>query len=415
MDSSFKVQVKNLGLIRSASIEFVPGLNVIQGPSSSGKSTLLNGITSTIFNDPGDGSITKGQSVSAVGIAYRGHKIIRKKDLNDKEHKTIYSVDGRGYGKIGRRPLQQVLDSFNLREVEITTDKVRVNFSSQFSTPFLVDEPPSKIYEFVTTTDDSVNLSGILHDMRSDLDQISTDKKVAEATVNSLKRVVAREREIASRADEFEVVFQKILDAKPRFEFFDKLSAQVIKTETAYKNALRVRDAAKSVYDAYNASSTTVLDEVMGQLEELNPTLSKAYALKKQVDSDKVEFDVVTSQYERLQAIPDVTQVFSLKTQSDRLSYLVDVASKHLEQGRSIKKSMQDAGQVDTLKDPGEALENLRNLCALISDIVRLDTEINSDDCELIELKEQIDDVERELSTFDVCPLCGQALLHHHK
>lgn len=251
--------------------------------------------------------------------------------------------------------------------------------------------------------------------MRSDLDQISTDKKVAEATVNSLKRVVAREREIASRADEFEVVFQKILDAKPRFEFFDKLSAQVIKTETAYKNALRVRDAAKSVHDAYNASSTTVLDEVMGQLEELNPTLSKAYALKKQVDSDKVELDVVTSQYERLQAIPDATQVFSLKTQSDRLSYLVDVASKHLEQGRSIKKSMQDAGQVDTLKDPGEALENLRNLCALISDIVRLDTEINSDDCELIELKEQIDDVERELSTFDVCPLCGQALPHHHK
>ena len=66
-------------------------------------------------------------------------------------------------------------DALNIREVKLLDSKLRPNFSDQFDKPFLVKETPPKIFEFITTSDDAVNLSQILHEMRSDLDQVKIE------------------------------------------------------------------------------------------------------------------------------------------------------------------------------------------------------------------------------------------------
>ena len=39
-----KVQIKNYQIIKDANLEFIPGLNVIIGPSNNGKTSILKAI-----------------------------------------------------------------------------------------------------------------------------------------------------------------------------------------------------------------------------------------------------------------------------------------------------------------------------------------------------------------------------------
>lgn len=412
--NTLKVQAKNVGLVRKANLEFIPGLNVIQGPSSSGKSTILNAIISTIFNDPGDHQVTKGETVSALAIEYNGHRVIRKKDLSAKEYKTVYSVDGKAYGKMGRAPLQQVLDALGFHEIKTTDSKVRVNFSSQFSTPFLVDETPSRIFEFMTTTDDAVNLSGILHDMRSDYDEIVVDKRTAEATVNALKKTVARESAIACKLDAFTQVMDQVLGDKGMFENLDSLLALVSHTETALSVARSAQQNAKKVKSLYENTDTTKLGAVMDQLGPLSTQCAQAYAIKKKAEQESLELTVVKEQLVRLENVPSPDRVVQLQSEVTELSSRVDEAGKHLDEGRRISSWLKKAGQVDSVSDPGEALKKLEKLNNIISGIETFKDAKADYDANSSSVQGELEFLEREMSTFDVCPLCGQTLPHEH-
>lgn len=411
---TLKVQAKNVGLVRKANLEFIPGLNVIQGPSSSGKSTILNAIIATIFNDPGDHQVTKGETVSALAIEYNGHRVIRKKDLSAKEYKTVYSVDGKAYGKMGRSPLQQVLDALGFHEIKTTDSKVRVNFSSQFSTPFLVDETPSRIFEFMTTTDDSVNLSGILHDMRSDYDEIVIDKRTAEATVNALKKTVARESAIAGRLDAFTLVMDQVLGDKPMFERLDALLALVSSTESAYNVARSAQQKAKQARDLYDKTDTTKLSLVMDQLAPLSAQCAQAYAIKKKAEQERLDLTVVEEQLARLEKVPSLDKVVKLQSEVSALSAQVNEADKHLAEGRRISAWLKKAGQVDSIPDPGNAIANISKLNDIISSIEDYNTHSVQNAQAEAAIDRELEEIERTLSTFDVCPLCGQALPHEH-
>jgi len=139
-----KIRVKNHGIVRDAKFEFKPGLNLIIGKSSSGKSTVLEGIQSTIFNTPGDDHITTGQTKSALQIEYNGHKVARIRDLNAKEYKTVTVLDGNAYTKAGRSPIEDILNSLGIREVNLLDSKLRPNFSDQFNKPFLGERNTTK-------------------------------------------------------------------------------------------------------------------------------------------------------------------------------------------------------------------------------------------------------------------------------
>lgn len=415
MAKTMKVQVRNLGLVRKASLEFVPGLNVIQGPSSSGKSTVLNGIIATIFNDSGDESITKGETVSAVAIEYDGHKVIRKKDLSNKEYKTVYSVDGKGFGKIGRQPLQQALDALGFREVKITDTKVRPNFSSQFATPFLVDETPSRIFEFMTTTDDSVNLSGILHDMRSDHDVIQVEKREAEAAVNALKRTVAREREVASRYEDFAPVMDRVLKAKPMFEKLDLLEALVSKASSSKEQALKARDGVQAIDKVMGQVATAKLDSAITQVRELSPLTARAYAISKQMESVQQELEVTEAFCDRLTRVPDPFHCMDIYTRANALDRALQGMAKTKELALRIREQLDSAGRVESLTDPGEKVKNITNIATILSGMEDSIESANQVKEETQRIEGELREVQEELSKFDICPLCGQSLPHSHE
>ena len=88
---SLKTQIKDFQIVKKASLEFIPGLNVIVGPSNNGKTSILKAIKAAIYTIPGATPIRSGQTSYAVGLNYNGHTVILQKGLKE----SIYLVDRR--------------------------------------------------------------------------------------------------------------------------------------------------------------------------------------------------------------------------------------------------------------------------------------------------------------------------------
>ena len=61
-----KLNLKNVGVIDSCEVEFVPGINIIVGSSGSGKSTLLRSIHNIAVNEFSDSDISFGKESMTI-------------------------------------------------------------------------------------------------------------------------------------------------------------------------------------------------------------------------------------------------------------------------------------------------------------------------------------------------------------
>ena len=92
-----KVTIKDFQIVKSASLEFIPGLTVINGESNNGKSALFRAVKSCIYNEPGTTNVRMGCKNYIVGIEHNNHKVIMQKGEN-----SLYLIDGKQYNKIGK-------------------------------------------------------------------------------------------------------------------------------------------------------------------------------------------------------------------------------------------------------------------------------------------------------------------------
>ena len=195
MDKKMIVSVKNYGVVKKADIEFVSGLNIISGESGTGKSTILRGIEGAVFNSSGDEVITQGENKAEITIKYNNHIVTRTRDKKG-SFKTNYIVDGDVISKVGSTPVKSVLDCFGIKEIKTGSNAIRPNFLSQFSAPFLVNEQPSKIFEYLTITSKAVSLKDVESSITEDLNNAKQDKKIKEEVSASLKKMVLETQKI---------------------------------------------------------------------------------------------------------------------------------------------------------------------------------------------------------------------------
>lgn len=344
-----EVLIKNFNCIQSVKLDFKPGFNVIQGPSNSGKSSIIKAIEKCIFNQSGSTNVRQGQDNLLVGIKYRDREVYLTKGKN-----TKYKVDDQIYEKIGVNQLEQVAEALNIREVVLGGEKVRLNFSNQFSYPFLLDKSPGQLYKFIVDSAESESLSDVLKDMSKDIKDLDKSVIQNEAQIDILTK---QKNDIEAKLSNSE----KILE----------VSNKVLEMDSEYTQINREVE----LKDRYLKSSNDV--EVL-RLRIKNLSIDKH--LQDRVDN-------LYSLYTK--SVSTVQNYTTCLDNISRLSHKIDSCKNF------------STGRLDLIKGEYERLvEIFSKYSTCTNKVVELKASIKDYDNQLEELREQ-------LGKFKVCPLCG--------
>ncbi|MDO5300934.1 MAG: AAA family ATPase [Tissierellia bacterium] len=140
------VRIINFQSHEDSTLEFAPGMNVILGPSDSGKTAIFRAMSWCLFNEPsGTYFIREGAQQAEVHITFDDELTvsrIRSKSVN----RYILTKDGQEttFEGFGKGVPQEVQEAVGIHKVYLDDKtEVVINFSNQLEGPFLLNENDS--------------------------------------------------------------------------------------------------------------------------------------------------------------------------------------------------------------------------------------------------------------------------------
>ena len=415
-----KLNLKNVGVIDSCEVEFVPGINIIVGSSGSGKSTLLRSIHNIAVNEFSDSDISFGKESMTISVECDNNIIEYSRFTKSKGDKFYYVVNGEKYSKVGRQPLQVVSDILKLGDININGDCINFNFNMQFSTPFLIFGSQSTLYN-VLTYRSQFDISKINDcynaDIKANNSEINTTIKVRDQLNESLESLLNQEKklkpveELYSSYTTYRHLESNLSDIDGLLNNLQSISSLSCRVNSISSVLAKIEKSLSKLefliaIHNYKLSISTI--------ERLNEFIHKTNAL----DNDyrcAESLSIVINDVSWLNTV--MKQCIKEMSDIEALQSNIDVAESFLKQSSFIAAAV-ECGNKITLYD------KLCKSADILSMVNRANTDIVSDaisvlcfmthlqavESELTELDDKIHSVSTNLSSFKICPLCGSYL-----
>jgi ABC-type dipeptide/oligopeptide/nickel transport system ATPase component len=415
-----KVKLKNVGVIDSCDVEFIPGINLIVGSSGSGKSTLLRSIHNIAVNEFSDSDISFGKESMHISIVCDDNTIEYSRFTKPKEDKFYYVVNGEKYSKVGRQSLSAANDILKLGDIDINGDSINFNFNMQFSMPFLIFGSQSTLYN-VLTYRSQFDISKINDcynvDVKSNNNEINTTLKVRDQLNESLTGLRVQE----SKLQPVEDLYSKYTTYKHMNSCLSEISDLFCKLQLIGLCEARLDDLNRivsnveiSLYRFESLIDICRCGEHLHSVKKLSEFINKSIAIDN-------SYSCAKSLYSELN---DVALLNTMMKKCNKI--LSDLEILH----SSIVKAeflLDKSSFISDIVEYSDKIALRDKLCKLIGEISRLDqVDITSiDDAiiahksivsllatnrELYVINNKCSEINDELSSFKVCPLCGSYL-----
>lgn len=265
-----RIELKNFQCHKDLELILEPGVNVMVGPSDTGKSSVYRALYWMAFNRPsGDSFLRHGAKEVSVTVESEEHSVVRKKSKTVNE----YEVDGQVQKAIGTDvpgPVNQVL---NLQPI---------NFQGQHDAPFLLSETAGEVGRMLNRMVDLEEIDRTLAglnrrqwDLTRDIDLTQSHTEEMRRQRGMYDRVAAMEECLGKARKAAEQVRQTQAEAgalnrllsdasrhRSALDAFPDTSAM----EEALKRAGRQRDTAEKARE--KAEGIGELVGNIGQLQE---------------------------------------------------------------------------------------------------------------------------------------------------
>lgn len=396
---TFKTTIKDYQIIKKASLEFTPGLNVIIGPSNNGKTSILKALKANMFTVPGAAPIRAGQSSYAVGIQFNEHTVVLQKSPKD----AVYLVDGEKYTKFGVTTPEAVSKALNIKELVLNGNKEQLNFWDQMTYPFLLDRSAVELFRFIVDSGDNDQVSTALKSMVSDRKQLSKDIDVLQGSINVLD-------------DRIENLKNQVEQSKPIIEAANAIIG--LQTSIARLNTMK---SIKATIDEITINKTTISNKYNSIINNFDK-INKVYDF---ITTNKQRYNILTDYLIRLNSIigdesdvnanlaalkiipnidlSKVTELNEKKKLKEMINYISD-------KKKDLESQSSDFYNID-IDDLKSKLINLKDISYNLSvcktnqdNIIR---DIDNKTAALNECNALKD-------LFDICPLCGNTIKHKH-
>lgn len=390
-----KVSIKDFQIVKSASLEFVPGLTVIQGESNNGKSALFRAIKSCIYNEPGTTNVRVGCKNYLVGIEHKGHKIILQKGEN-----SLYLIDGKQYNKIGKTQVPEVAEALGINALNINDNTEKINFWDQMEKPFLLDRNSSELFRFIVDSGEDDNLNTTLRTMVSDKNKLNTEKNLKEGSITTLKQQIdSMENTLAGSADKIQLC-ENIISFGPmtsKLLTITNIITNITNKETDINNTNIIIEEKKRVQKEIEQQMST-LSYNISKKEQLQDKVSKYTSVYTELTNinarlmNKVDFKTILPTVEK-----DITTVTKLKEKLTRINELSEFIKNN-----SVTRIECNIGQ--------DELNRLNTLQSVLNRISYLNNQLNQLVADKTNLEQQYAPVLSEYNSINICPYCGNKL-----
>lgn len=430
-DNNFVLQIRNYQRIKSAKLEFVPGLNVIQGQSNNGKTAVFRAIQTAVFNLSRESHVTLGETKSAVGIKYNGHEVIWRRD-NNAPSPMSYRVDGKILTKLGRGQPKIIAELLGIREVELDDMKIKLNFQKQMEYPFLLDKTPSQLFKFIVQSAEEDNVMDVIQTMKTDLNVIGVNVKAYEEARESLR--IAAQREVKRYNDKRVVLpyCDRVLQMETKVKKYHSLSELVSSIKKELSDISESTDLLDSVDRAFSRVKGCT-DKVQGSFDRsvsLDRDLSSVQSIVKGGKELEIELNGVES---TLSSYEGLDRVESSLILLERKQSLRNNLSQFIESVKFMIESCEGyQSQFDSVSVTQEQVENMLSrvnealnfyeetsqkvdeLESIIDDMILEGQYLGNVEEQMKKVVSEIDKIEKEIGTYDVCPFCGNDLGGEH-
>lgn len=374
-----QIELLNVGIIKSAKLSFVPGLNLIVGASSSGKSTLLRALQGIMTNSFQDSSVSFGEKKMAVKVVLNGHSVTYVRDLDNPFRKSAYQIDGKLYTKLGRNTPDELVDLFKLSPLEIDGEKVSFNFSSQFSAPFLLLGSQSLLYSILTYRS-SFDITKINDLYTNDYKQVKHDLSVVQKTKETLEKT---KEEQEAKLDHFST-FPKV------FQGVQKLKEDCVRLDELRKNYALYLDTLSKVEKVRDK-----ITHLQSILQAYVPFLDQASTYSLMKDSVVISSQVL-SLNERIHSIDSILSQMVLV--EDKFS-VVNAIMQRIKMKKVVEKARKTPTPIDF------------SLLNLIHSRQQMLLSYSSLKDSIEPIKFELEGIHEQLQEVGVCPLCGSKLV----
>lgn len=415
-----KVKLSNVGIIDKCEVEFVPGVNLIIGSSGSGKSTLMRCIYNMAANEFADSDISFGQNTMSIEIENGDNVVQYSRSVKTKGEKCFYNVNGEQYVKLGRQPLPAVTNALKIGSRDVNGDDINFNFNLQFSSPFLILGNQSTLYNVLTyrsTFDISSINDFYTADIRNNASETAASEKLKEqleSNLNSLTKQADQMQDIenvysnymackhrSSMIEDFKLLCDDLKQLDSVIDELSNLSKSICAVEHACEitNYLTDLTKYKSLCESYNAINLRLsyYDEAITHLESALSIIQSVSQLDKlskskqelaKIDSaiaKNIECDSVCNDYiSKESLVKDLIRQRNLLLAYNKCDKIVNTLSI---QNEDIISFMEDAFVV---KSKFDTLSNVEK--------------------SIKEIEDSQNAIHKEMSKFDVCPLCGNRI-----
>lgn len=249
-------------------INFDEGLNVIVGPSDTGKSAIIRAIKWALYNEPsGDYFIRKGEKAAAVTLIFNDNTKIKRYRSNSKNQYILYDNLGEEikYEGFGLGVPKEIIEKIGIEKIYLDSEETNsINLGEQLEGAFLLSEKSSTRASAIGRLIGVNIIDDSLKDTLKDLRNFSIEKKNKDLDIAS----IGEELKTFDYLEGLNIRLNKLEKIKEKIKFKEKNKEILIKLNLKYikfRKELKILEFYLEKLDGID-----YLEKIINQIELLN-------------------------------------------------------------------------------------------------------------------------------------------------
>lgn len=296
------IEILNFQSHANTKLDFDEGVNVIIGPSDSGKTAVIRALKWIFFNEPsGTDIIKKGEDSAKVTLKLNtGFKIIRGRSKS-KNYYEIISPENetQRFEGFGVNVPQEIINLTGINKIDLGNMKKSLNIAEQLESPFLITDSPSIKANALGKLAGVDIIDKALGNLSKDIYEINSARKSIEKEIRDQKDIlknfeylkndkikIERLEYLFNQVDEYKTKLNTLNDLEKKYSNNLEKTNQTIEYLEKFKNL----DELFLIYEkmAYKVNNLKLYSNLNNKLLYTDSKIKELEILLNKIDTDKI-------------------------------------------------------------------------------------------------------------------------------